>query len=194
MRIYIYILCLLLSTVSFASQREEHLSHSVINTLRTQINKPYSEIPLNRKMESVTWVTKALPYIKRFDIESRRPFLELVFYEASRAGLDPWLVLSVIQIESNFNRYATSRVGAQGFMQVMPFWVKSIGTPSQNLYDPGVNLRFGCTILRFYLLLEHGNLTRALARYNGSLGKLEYPNSIFNVWKKFNEPSLIAYN
>ncbi|MCI0505020.1 MAG: lytic transglycosylase domain-containing protein [Gammaproteobacteria bacterium] len=110
--------------------------------------------------------------------QDRILFLKNVHYEAKRAKLAPELVLSVIHVESAFNRWAISSVGAQGFMQVMPFWLKEIGREGDSLFDMKTNLRFGCTILRHYLDREKGDLTRALARYNGSLGKYKYPNKV----------------
>jgi soluble lytic murein transglycosylase-like protein len=97
-----------------------------------------------------------------------------VYYEAKRAGLDPQMVLGLIQVESGFKKYAVSSAGARGYMQVMPFWIRLIGTKDSNLFHMRTNLRFGCTILRHYLDMENGNLYRALGqpgRYNGSLGK-----------------------
>ena len=113
----------------------------------------------------------------------RVDFLRTVHYEATRAGLDPQLVLAVIQVESNFRKYAVSTAGARGFMQVMPFWVGLIGTQDHNLFHLRTNLRYGCLILRHYLDIERGNLTRALGRYNGSLGQLWYPTLVQNAWK-----------
>ena len=107
-----------------------------------------------------------------------------VQYEATRAGLDPQLVLGLIQVESGFNKYAISPVGARGLMQVMPFWVRSIGTPAHNLFELTTNLRYGCTILRHYIDIEGGNLFRALGRYNGSLGQATYPNLVVGAWKR----------
>jgi soluble lytic murein transglycosylase-like protein len=117
------------------------------------------------------------------DAEFRMDFLKTVHYEATRAGLDPQLVLGLIEVESGFKKYAVSRVGARGFMQVMPFWVKQIGTADHNLFNPRINLRYGCTILRHYLDIERGNLYRALGRYNGSLGKPGYPNLVRAAWR-----------
>ena len=124
-------------------------------------------------------------------LESRMPdqyireaFLVSVHYEAKRAGLDPQLVLGVIQVESNFRKYAVSRVGARGFMQVMPFWRRLIGQPDQNLFHLRTNLRYGCVILRYYLDMEKGNLYRALGRYNGSLGQPQYPNLVVRAWQR----------
>jgi soluble lytic murein transglycosylase-like protein len=118
------------------------------------------------------------------DEDFRMDLLKTVHYEATRAGLDPQLVLGLIEVESGFNKYAVSRAGARGYMQVMPFWVKQIGTADHNLFDPRVNLRYGCTILRHYLDIERGNLFRALGRYNGSLGESKYPNLVRAAWRK----------
>jgi soluble lytic murein transglycosylase-like protein len=122
--------------------------------------------------------------VHRFpDEEAARHFLALVRYEAMRAGLDPHLVLAVIDVESHFKKYAVSRAGARGLMQVMPFWVKEIGEPGHNLFHERTNLRYGCTILRHYLDRERGNLHNALARYNGSLGSAEYPARVTRALK-----------
>ncbi len=117
------------------------------------------------------------------DSDAREEFLKTVHYEAIRAGLDPQLVLGVIQVESAFRKYAVSTAGARGYMQVMPFWVKLIGTNEHNLFHLRINLRYGCTILRHYLDIEKGDLFRALGRYNGSLGKAEYPNMVIRTWR-----------
>ena len=118
------------------------------------------------------------------DWEVRRDFLQTVWYEAKRAGLDVSLVLGLIQVESAFRKYAVSSVGARGYMQVMPFWVKVIGQPDDSLFDMRTNLRYGCTILRHYLDIEKGDLYRALGRYNGSLGRPEYPNLVRGAWER----------
>jgi soluble lytic murein transglycosylase-like protein len=117
------------------------------------------------------------------DAIARVDFLRTVHYEAKRAGLDPQLVLAVIQVESNFRKYAVSTAGARGFMQVMPFWIDVIGSKDHNLFHLRTNLRYGCLILRHYLDIERGNLTRALGRYNGSLGQLWYPEMVQKAWK-----------
>jgi len=117
---------------------------------------------------------------KRLPTESKRLILlKHIHHEATRAKLPPELVLSVIQVESNFDRFAISEAGARGLMQVMPFWLKELGRPDANLFDPQTNLRFGCTILRYYLDMEKGDTVKALARYNGSKGSLRYPNLVF---------------
>ena len=119
------------------------------------------------------------------DEAERLRFLQLVHREARQAGLKPDLVLAVIHVESLFDRYALSRVGAQGVMQVMPFWKNELGRPDDNLIDLATNLRYGCTILKYYLDLEKGNLRRALARYNGSLGSHRYPDKVQEYWYRY---------
>ena len=117
------------------------------------------------------------------DRKTRTEFLKTLHYEARRNGLDPQMVLGVIQVESAFRKYAVSSAGARGYMQVMPFWVKVIGEPHHNLFALRANLRYGCVILRHYIDRENGDLYRALGRYNGSLGKPEYPNMVLAAWK-----------
>lgn len=114
------------------------------------------------------------------DTGERMEILTRVHYEARRAGLEPELVLAVIEVESNFDRYAVSVAGALGLMQVMPFWRNEIGRPDDNLIRLDTNLRYGCTILKYYLDKENGDLRRALGRYNGSLGKRKYPNKVID--------------
>lgn len=117
------------------------------------------------------------------DQEYREDFLNTVHYESVRAGLDPELVLGLIEVESGFRKYAVSSATAQGYMQVMPFWTKLIGTPDQNLFHLRTNLRYGVTILRHYVDIERGDLFRALGRYNGSLGRPEYPSAVYAAWR-----------
>jgi soluble lytic murein transglycosylase-like protein len=117
---------------------------------------------------------------------SRTEFLETVWYESTRAGLDPGLVLGLIQVESAYRKYAISIAGARGYMQVMPFWTKVIGDSNRRaLFDMQTNLRYGCAILRMYIDMEKGNLYLALGRYNGSRGKPKYPNAVLAAWKKW---------
>jgi soluble lytic murein transglycosylase-like protein len=113
--------------------------------------------------------------------EQRIQLLRLVHSEAARAGLPAELVLAVIDVESRFDRYAISNVGARGLMQIMPFWLQEIGRGDDNLFHTETNLRFGCTILSYYLRIERGNLSRALARYNGSLGSYVYVNQVLGA-------------
>ena len=117
------------------------------------------------------------------DAKYRVELLKTVQYEATRAGLDPQLVLGVIFVESGFKKYAVSKAGARGLMQVMPFWVDLIGVPDHNLFHLRTSIRYGCVILRHYLDLEKGDLYRALGRYNGSLGRPEYPNQVLAAWR-----------
>jgi soluble lytic murein transglycosylase-like protein len=113
------------------------------------------------------------------DPQERLKILKHVHYEASRAKLAPELVLALINVESNFDHYAISSVGARGLMQIMPFWLEELGRPDDNLFDINTNLRFGCTILNIYLKREKGDMRRALARYNGSVGKNWYPQRVY---------------
>lgn len=135
--------------------------------------------------DNVTWLISMSRRLEKYmpDILEREAFLRTVYYEATRAGLDPQLVLSVIQVESGFKKYAVSHAGARGYMQVMPFWVGVIGHQDHNLFHLRVNLRYGCTILRHYLDKEKGDYFRALGRYNGSLGAASYPQLVFNKWQ-----------
>lgn len=152
--------------------------------------------------EADSWLSKMSRRLaKRIpDADERIDLLKTVHYEATRAGLDPELVLGLIEVESGFKKYAVSSVGARGYMQVMPFWVKEIGTSEQNLFHLRINLRYGCTILRHYLDIEKGDLFRALGRYNGSLGKPEYPNLVRAAWHNHwalphpTTPKLVAAN
>jgi soluble lytic murein transglycosylase-like protein len=183
---------LILAAASFAAagpalagaQQYEVLSASVRATLAHAVNERTSVD--GKDLDTRAWVramTKGVA--SRFpDEEAARDFLALVRYESMRAGLDPHLVLAVIDVESKFRKYAVSRAGARGLMQVMPFWVKELGNPSHNLFQERTNLRYGCTILRHYLDRERGNLANALARYNGSLGQADYPNRVLRAFRE----------
>ena len=137
------------------------------------------------KIDEVNWLTAMSHRLdaRIQDFKTRIAFLKSVHYEALRAGLDPQLVLGLIQVESGFNKYAVSTAGARGYMQVMPFWVNLIGAKGDDLFDMRKNLRYGCVILRYYLDVEKGDLYRALGRYNGSLGKPDYPRAVLAAWK-----------
>ena len=120
------------------------------------------------------------------DDQVRLEFLEAAWYESSRAGLDPGLVLGLIQVESAYRKYAVSMVGARGYMQVMPFWTGVVGDSERSkLFHMQTNLRYGCAILRMYIDMEGGNLYLALGRYNGSRGKPQYPDAVRGAWKKW---------
>lgn len=129
------------------------------------------------------WLLDMSGRLMRFmpNVKDRLDFLRSVHREARRANLPPELVLAIIEVESRFDRFAVSRAGAQGYMQVMSFWVKEIGRPEDNLLTRDTNLRYGCTILRHYLDIERNNVVDALGRYNGSLGRFEYPNLVMNA-------------
>ena len=182
------LLLLCLSPFAWAgAQREEALAASVQAALHAAIADQASPEPeFSSITEKVNWLaTMSERLYKRMpDPQQRIDFLKTVYYESRRAGLDPQLVLGLIQVESGFKKYAVSGAGARGYMQVMPFWVKLIGTSESNLFHMRTNLRFGCTILRHYLDIEKGDLYRALGRYNGSLGRPEYPNMVRGAWEK----------
>lgn len=178
------------------AQKYEPLSTSVQAALSKNIaDRVPSGTSFRDSVEKVNWLYEMSRRIEKRipDQRSRHEFLSSVHYEATRAGLDPQLVLGLIQVESGFKKYAVSSSGARGYMQVMPFWVKLIGRPDDNLFHMRTNLRFGCTILRHYLDLESGDLFRALGRYNGSLGQSEYPNAVRAAWQgQWNYPEKIA--
>lgn len=179
---------LCITSTSFAgNQREEPLSNSVKAMMQKSISDLASpKLLFASEVEGQAWMSEMSQRLaKRLpDAVYRQEFLRSVHYEATRAGLDPQLVLGLIQVESGFKKYAVSSVGARGYMQVMPFWVKTIGNPDHNLFHLRLNLRYGCTILRHYLDIERGDLYRALGRYNGSLGKPQYPNLVVGAWRK----------
>ncbi len=166
------------------AQQYEVLSASVRASLTRAVNDraPIDEADLDMR----AWVrAMTRRTLKRFpDEEAARHFLAIVRYEGLRSGLDPHLVLAVIDVESKFSRYAVSRSGARGLMQVMPFWVKEIGEPGHNLFHERTNLRYGCTILRHYLDRERGNVAGALARYNGSLGQGDYSGRVLTALRE----------
>jgi soluble lytic murein transglycosylase-like protein len=138
------------------------------------------------RFDAEVWLTDMSRRLARHveDPEERIEILTRVHYEASRVELPPELILAVIEVESNFDRYAISVAGAIGLMQIMPFWLDEIGRPNDNLLHIDTNLRYGCTILRFYYDKENGDLRRALGRYNGSLGKRKYPNKVIDKLSK----------
>ena len=132
--------------------------------------------------DAQVWLTDLSARLERQvqDHEERIEILKRVHFEATKVELPPELVLAVIDVESNFDRFAISVAGARGLMQVMPFWLDEIGRPDDNLMRIETNLRFGCTILKYYMDMEGGDLVRALGRYNGSLGKRKYPNKVLD--------------
>ena len=168
------------------TQIYEPLSASVRASLHKAVADNASpKLAFISSAEGEAWLSSMSKRMERRlpDVEQRREFLSSVYYEATRAGLDPQMVLGLIQVESGFKKYAVSSASARGYMQIMPFWVKLIGTQEHNLFHLRTNLRFGCTILRHYVDIEKGNLYRALGRYNGSLGQPDYPNLVLGAWK-----------
>lgn len=139
------------------------------------------------RFDAEVWLVDMSKRLSRYikDPKARLTLLKQIHSEARRAGVEPELVMSVIHVESAFQRFAISSVGAQGLMQVMPFWKNEIGRPEDNLTDIQTNLRYGCTILKHYIDKEKGNLIRALGRYNGSLGKFKYPEKVLRFWEKY---------
>jgi soluble lytic murein transglycosylase-like protein len=183
----ILLLLLLATPPAWAgAQKQEELAAAVQTALQASISDRASPEPYFPSLDAkLHWLNEMVPRLsKQFpDVNERIDLLKTVYYEAQRAGLDPQLVLGLIQVESGFHKYAVSSAGARGLMQVMPFWVKQIGTPEQNLFHLRTNLRYGCTILRYYLNIENGDLYRALGRYNGSLGQPQYPNIVRAAWQ-----------
>jgi soluble lytic murein transglycosylase-like protein len=168
------------------AQAEEKLSASVRAALQRAVaDQPAQITSFGTPVEEAVWLNEmSRRLIKKIpDAEVRFDLLRSVHYEATRAGLDPELVLGLIQVESGFRKYALSRAGARGYMQVMPFWQRVIGARDHNLFHLRTNLRYGCTILRHYLNQEKGDYFRALGRYNGSLGRAEYPTLVVAAWK-----------
>jgi len=155
--------------------------------LREILRKAANEVDtFPDRFDAEVWLTDMSRRLARQvrDPEERVEILTLVHYEASRVELPPELILAVIEVESNFDRYAISVAGAIGLMQIMPFWLDEIGRPDDNLLHVDTNLRYGCTILRYYYDKEKGDLRRALGRYNGSLGKRKYPNKVIDKLSK----------
>ena len=174
-------------TVFAGGQQYEPMSASARAYLSKSLaDVAVTQVSLLKAPEAQAWLSEMSNRLtKRIPDEAERlEFLQTLYYEATRAGLDPELMLGLIQVESAFKKYAVSSVGARGYTQVMPFWIKVIGTPEHNLFQLRTNLRYGALILRHYIDIERGDLYRALGRYNGSLGRPEYPTLVVNAWKK----------
>jgi len=181
------LLPMLAAVAAAGEQKYEPLSASVRASLhRSVADQASPRHAFFAREEGAAWLLAMSMRLERqiADAKERENFLTTVHYEATRAGLDPQMVLGVIYVESRFRKYAVSRAGARGYMQVMPFWVTLIGDEKQNLFNLRTNLRYGCTILRHYLDIERGDLYRALGRYNGSLGKSSYPNAVLRAWRE----------
>jgi soluble lytic murein transglycosylase-like protein len=172
------------------AQVNEQLSDSVRSALAAALrDRSPPEPRYVSGLEKVDWLSgmaERLPARHKPSHLERVEFLQMARYEAQRAGLDPQLVLALIEVESNFRRHAISSAGARGYMQVMPFWTREIGDGNPaGLFDSRTNLRYGCVILRHYIDIERGDLFRALGRYNGSLGRPEYPNLVLSAWRRW---------
>jgi soluble lytic murein transglycosylase-like protein len=175
------------------AQIEEPLADSVRSVLSAAIGAAAPPRPrfddIDQRLAHLRWQGAMSEKLKRYksDTHARIEFLDTVWYESRRAGLEAELVLGLIQVESAFRKYAISVVGARGYMQIMPFWARLIGDgDAAKLFHMQTNLRFGCVILRHYLERERGDLFLALGRYNGSRGRAEYPNAVFAArqrWK-----------
>ena len=186
-----FVLCFLFTQPVLAgNQKEEAIADSVRLALAKIISDTRPPKPSFERIEDrisyLNWLGEMSDRLKRrlTDRQTRLEFLEAVWYESKRAGLDPAMVLGLIQVESAFRKYATSVVGARGYMQVMPFWARVIGDgDAKKLFQMQANLRYGCSILRMYIDMENGNLFLALGRYNGSRGRPDYPNAVLANWK-----------
>jgi soluble lytic murein transglycosylase-like protein len=174
------------------AQKYETLSDSVRSSLSAAIadsRPPRVQIgEIKARLAYLEWLGEMSERMKKRmpDYQSRREMLETIYYESKRAGLDPALMLGLIQVESGFHKFAISTAGARGLTQVMPFWAGLIGDgDAKKLFNMQVNIRYGCTVFRHYLDIEQGDYFRALGRYNGSLGKAEYPNMVLGAWKRW---------
>ena len=184
-RHYPSLLALLITTLlvapsAFSSQASDP---ELLRILRNTVSQADS---FDDRYDAEVWLLTKSNSLARFlpDKKRRFEFLRKVHRAATRADLEPEIVLALIEVESHFDPYAVSSAGAQGLMQVMPFWKKEIGRPDDNLIDTDTNLRYGCTILKHYLNREKGRLADALARYNGSYGQYWYSERVLVAWEK----------
>ncbi|MEY4978445.1 MAG: hypothetical protein RLZZ352_715 [Pseudomonadota bacterium] len=178
-----------------AGQLEEPLADSVRNVLSAAVASHAPPVPVFANTESrlayLRWLGAMSDRLHRrkTDFQTRIEFLQTVWYESRRAGLDTSLVLGLIQVESAFRKFAISPVGARGYMQIMPFWSRLIGDgDTGKLFHMQTNLRFGCVILRHYLDREGGDTFMALGRYNGSRGRPQYPNAVYAATRNWTHP------
>jgi len=181
-----FLACLLPLQALAGAQQYEPLADSMRTRLTGLVaDKAVPSMAFRSTSDAQRWLGEMDSRLARRipDRKQRLELLRTVHYEATRVGLDPQLVLGVIEVESGFRKYAVSRAGARGYMQVMPFWVKLIGQPNHNLFHLRTNLAYGCAILRLYLDMEKGDYYRALGRYNGSLGQPEYPKAVLAAWR-----------
>jgi len=180
------LLCLLTTTVNIAVA-EEFIAPVIDDDMRQELrNTMYGPEGFEDHIAAEVWLTDMSNRLKRTipDASYRLDLLKTIHAEAVRARLQPELVLAVIQVESNFDRFAISPAGARGLMQIMPFWIKELGHPDDNLFIPQMNLRYGTTILKYYMDKENGQTSKALARYNGSVGKTRYPRLVYAAQRR----------
>lgn len=185
-----------LAAISHAGgQLEEPLADSVRGALSAAIANSAPPVPefsdLEKRLAYLRWLGASSDRLQRRkpDFQTRIEFLQTLWYETRRAGLDTTLVLGLVQVESAFRKFAISRVGARGYMQIMPFWSRLIGDgDASRLFNMQTNLRFGCVILRHYLDRERGDTFLALGRYNGSRGRAEYPNAVYAAARNWAHP------
>jgi soluble lytic murein transglycosylase-like protein len=189
----VLILLMVVTSSAFAgNQKEEAMADSVriaLSRAITDSRPPKVQFAdIKERIAYLNWLGEMSDRLRKKlpDVQVRLEFLETTWYEARRAGLDPSLVLGLIQVESAFRKYALSPVGAHGYMQVMPFWTRVIGdSDRRKLFNMQTNLRYGCSILRMYIDMERGDLYLALGRYNGSRGRPEYPNAVLSAWRRW---------
>ena len=176
------LLCLALSAPALGQPPDEAERDELRSLLEATISDASS---FEDRYDAEVWLVDMSARLERYveDPKHRLDLLQEIHAAAAQADLPPELVLSVIEVESHFNRFAISRVGAQGMMQVMPFWKDEIGRPDDNLTDNKTNFAYGCRILQFYLQREKGHLHRALARYNGSVGRRVYSDKVYRAWR-----------
>lgn len=176
-------LCVSIPTLQAQPRDTPHIDRELRQLLKQTIEASDS---FEDRFDAEVWLVSKQENLKKYikDPEERMDVLRRIHKAARRAGLQPEIVLALIEVESHFDRYAVSRVGAQGMMQVMPFWKNEIGHPQDNLTDIDTNLKYGCTILKHYINKTDGRLMDALARYNGSYGQYWYPRRVMSAWEK----------
>ncbi len=177
--------CLLLLTLCCSAQAGNETT--IDQELRLRLKQAiHASDSFPDRFEAEVWLldmsNRLSPWVG--DPKKRLEILRHVHYEATKAELNPTLVLAVMEVESAFDRFALSTAGARGLMQIMPFWIKEIGKEEDSLFQVQTNLRYGCTILKYYLDKEKGDLTEALARYNGSKGRYVYPKKVFTAFNR----------
>jgi soluble lytic murein transglycosylase-like protein len=185
-QIGIGILTLVLASASVLSADRANIAADEREELRRHLEQTIaSSESFDDRFAAEVWLLDMSTRLEKFvkDPEERLAILTAVHREANAAGLQADLVLGLMEVESHFDRFAVSSAGAQGLMQVMPFWRKELGRDEDNLTDIDTNLRYGCHILQFYLAKENGHMSRALARYNGSVGKTWYPERVMDAWQ-----------